>query len=75
MLPGSLGLVAVEGIAFRSEVAEACLGVGVGVTRASCHREPCLPLLFTLTCIYVAQITCVAYAFYMYWGGMGAQDR
>jgi len=29
MVPGSLGLVAVEGIAFWSEVAEACLGVGV----------------------------------------------
>ena len=33
MVPGSLGLVAVEGIALRSEVAEACLGVGV--TRAT----------------------------------------
>ena len=33
MVPGSLGLVAVEGIAFWSEVAEACLGVGV--TRAA----------------------------------------
>ena len=28
MVPGSLGLVAVEGIAFWSEVAEACLGLG-----------------------------------------------
>ena len=33
MVPGSLGLVAVAGIAFWSEVAEACLGVGV--TRAA----------------------------------------
>ena len=35
MVPGLLGLVAVEGIAFWSEVAEACLGVGEGVTRAA----------------------------------------
>jgi hypothetical protein len=28
MVPGSLGLVAVEGIEFWTEVAEACLGVG-----------------------------------------------
>ena len=33
MVPGLLGLVAVEGIAVWSEVAEACLGVGV--TRAA----------------------------------------
>jgi hypothetical protein len=33
MVPVLLGLVAVEGTAFRSEVAEACLGVGV--TRAA----------------------------------------
>ena len=33
MVLGSLGLVAVKGIAFWTEVAEACLGVGV--TRAA----------------------------------------
>ena len=33
MVLGSLGLVAVEGIAFWTEVAEACLGVAV--TRAA----------------------------------------
>ena len=48
MVPGLLGLVAVEGTAFRSEVAEACLGVGV---RPVPPRAMFTPMLCTLTCI------------------------
>ena len=39
MVPILLGLVAVEGTSFRSEVAEACLGVGV-TCAAESHGYP-----------------------------------
>jgi hypothetical protein len=49
----------VGGIAFLPEVAEACLGVGV-TCAAESHVYHC-SLLCTLTCIYVAQITCICF--------------
>jgi hypothetical protein len=43
MVPVSLGLVAVEGIAFFPEVAEACLGAGVTCTAESHVYHCCAP--------------------------------
>jgi hypothetical protein len=40
MVPGLLGLVAVEGTASRSEVDEACLDVGV-IDATESHIYPC----------------------------------
>ena len=43
MVPVALGLVAFEGIAFLTEVAEACLGVGVTCTAESHVYHCCAP--------------------------------
>jgi hypothetical protein len=43
MVPVLLGLVAVEGIAFLPEVAEACLGVGVTCAAESHVYHCCAP--------------------------------